>query len=145
MRVVLLRLGSDLIGRIGGPLTFRLVMQPLTAGIIAFRPGWKHGCGGRALYFWSLLTQPDERRRLVQDGWRDIARIFIFSILIDLIYQLIVLHWFCPFEAAAVALFVAVLPYLAIRGSAKSISAVQAPPYDQASVRAKIKMGRDSL
>lgn len=101
MREVLLRLGSDLIGRIGGPLTFRLVMQPLTAGIIAFRPGWKHGCGGRALYFWSLLTQPDERRRLVQDGWRDIARIFIFSILIDLIYQLIVLHWFCPLRSSS--------------------------------------------
>jgi len=122
MREVLLRLGSDLIGRIGGPLTFRLVMQPLTAGIIAFRPGWKHGCGGRALDFWALLAQPDERRRLVQDGWRDIARIFIFSILIDLIYQLIVLHWFYPFEAAAVALFVAVLPYLAIRGSANRLA-----------------------
>jgi Flp pilus assembly protein TadB len=53
---------------------------------------------------------------MVRDGWKSVGRIFILAILIDLVYQLIVLRWFYPGEALVVAVILAFIPYLLVRG-----------------------------
>jgi len=42
--------------------------------------------------------------------------VFVLAIVMDVIYQLIVLRWVYPFELILVAILLAVVPYLLIRG-----------------------------
>jgi len=49
-------------------------------------------------------------------------RILIFALVMDAIYQLIALHWFYPGEALIVALELAFVPYLLIRGPVNRIA-----------------------
>jgi len=113
---------EDLIGRLGGPITFRLILQPSIAVILAIRDGVKDAKAGRTLYFWSLFTHPTERRQLLKDGWNSVGFVFVFSIVIDGLYQFIVFRWFYPGEALTVAIVLAIVPYLQIRGLANGIA-----------------------
>lgn len=113
---------EDLIGRVGGPITFRLILQPSIAVILAIRDGLKDAKAGRPLYFWSLFTHSTERRQLLKDGWKSVSVVFIFAIVIDGVYQFIVFRWFYPGEALAVAIVLAIVPYLQIRGLVNSIA-----------------------
>ena len=110
------RIWHDLGGRVGGPLTFRLIIQPLVAIFLAVRAGLKDGREGNPPYFWSILTDPDHRHELLRNGWKDVARLFVFAVLMDLIYQVIVFRWFYPFETLIVAVVLALVPYLVLRG-----------------------------
>jgi len=113
---------EDLIGRMGGPITFRLILQPSIAVILAIRDGLKDAKAGRPLYFWSLFTRSTERRQLLKDGWKSVGLVFVFAIVIDGVYQFIVCRWFYPGEALTVAIVLAIVPYLQIRGLANSIA-----------------------
>lgn len=121
MRDMLMRALMDVGDRIGGPMTFRIILQPLMAAILAFRAGLKDAQQGRPPYFWTILTDPIQRADLVREGWRSIARVFVLAIVMDVIYQLIVLGWVYPFELILVAILLAVVPYLLIRGPVNRI------------------------
>lgn len=116
MRDMFMRALMDVSDRIGGPMTFRMILQPLMAALLAFRAGLKDAQHGRPPYFWTILTDPSQRADLVREGWRSIARVFVLAIIMDVIYQLIVLRWVYPFELILVAILLAVVPYLLIRG-----------------------------
>ena len=113
---------EDLIGRLGGPITFRLILQPTIAVILAIRDGLKDAKAGRPLYFWSLFTHSTERRQLLKDGWKSVGFVFVFAIVIDGVYQFVVFRWIYPGEALTVAIVLAIVPYLQIRGLANSIA-----------------------
>ena len=113
---------EDLIGRLGGPITFRFILQPATAVILAIRDGLKDARAGRPLYFWSFFTHPTERRQLLTDGWKSAGLVIAFAIVIDGVYQLMVFQWFYPGEALTVAIVLAILPYLLIRGLTNSLT-----------------------
>jgi hypothetical protein len=116
MDEMLTRMWGDLVGRIGGPMSFRLVLQPLVAIVLAIRAGARDAREGRPLYFWTILTNPGDRRALLESGWKAVVRVFILAVLIDGIYQVLVFRWFYPVEALVVAFLLACVPYLAIRG-----------------------------
>lgn len=116
MRDMLMRALMDVADRVGGPMTFRIILQPLMAALLAFRAGFKDAQHGRPPYFWTILTDPSQRADLVREGWRSVARVFVLAIVMDVIYQLIVLGWIYPFELILVAILLAVVPYLLIRG-----------------------------
>ena len=59
---------------------------------------------------------------MIQDGWKHMGRVFILAIIIDAVYQLIVFRWFYPAEALLVALILALVPYLLIRGPVNRIA-----------------------
>ena len=113
---LLTRLGENLIGRVSGPMKFRLILQPLMAVIFAVRDGLNDARSGRPAYFWALFTNADHRRELLRDGWKSVGKIFIVAVAIDLVYQIIALRWFYPGEAILVAALLAFVPYLAFRG-----------------------------
>jgi hypothetical protein len=116
------RLWDDLIGRIGGPMSFRLLLQPATALIFAIRDGMKDARTGQPAYFYSLFTDPVNRASRLREGFRAVSRVFIFAIVIDLIYQFIVLRWFYPLQALIVAFILAFLPYVLFRGPVNRIA-----------------------
>jgi hypothetical protein len=122
MEEMLTRFWENLMSRVGGPMTFRLILQPIMAAIFAVRSGLKDAKEGKPAYFWALFTDSVNRRDLLQDGWKSVGRVFVFAIIIDLAYQWIVLRWFYPGEALLVAAILAFIPYLVIRGPVNRIA-----------------------
>ena len=106
----------DVSDRFGGPMTFRIILQPLMAALLAVLAGLKDAQHGRPPYLWTILTDPGQRADLLREGWKSIARVFFLAIVMDVIYQLIVLKWVYPLELILVAILLAVLPYVLIRG-----------------------------
>jgi len=107
---------DHLIGRVDGPLKFRLVLQPAMAVIFAVRDGLKDAREGKSPYFWAVFTEPERRGELIQQGWRSVAKVFILAALMDLIYQYLVLGWLYPIASLFIAFILAIVPYLLIRG-----------------------------
>jgi len=116
MDELLTRVFENLIGRVGGPLSFRLLLQPAMAILFAIRDGRKDAREGRVPYFWAIFTQPLHRQELLHEGWKAVGKVFVIATVIDLVYQLIALRWIYPGEALLVAFLLACIPYLFIRG-----------------------------
>ena len=125
MEELFTRIWEDLGGRIGGPLSFRLLLQPAIATVLAVRAGLQDAKAGRPAYFWAILTDPAHRREQLADGWKAVAKVFVMAVVIDAIYQVVVLRWIYPFEALLVAFLLACVPYLLIRGPVNRIARTQ--------------------
>lgn len=122
MEDLLSRIFENLIDRVSGPMKFRLILQPLMAIFFAVRSGLKDAKENRPAYFWAMFTNPDNRQEMLRDGWKSVGKVFVMAVVIDLVYQLIVLRWFYPFEALVVAAILAFIPYLVIRGPVNRIA-----------------------
>jgi len=97
-------------------MSFRFIVQPTVAAFFAVRAGWLDGLAGRPAYFWDILKAHSQGRDLVRHAWKDVAKVFVAAIVIDAVYQAIRLRWFYPGEAVIVAVVLAFVPYLMIRG-----------------------------
>lgn len=116
------RVWSDLAARPSGPLHFRFLLQPLMAGILAVRHGIRDARVGRPPYLWAIMTDPAQRRSRFREGLTATARILALALLLDGIYQVIVLHAFYPGEALIVAVLLGLIPYLMLRGPADRLA-----------------------
>ncbi len=110
------RVCSDLIGRAEGPMNFRCIMQPLIATLLAVRAGLRDEREGRPPFLWMFIWLPGERHDLIRRAWRDLSRIFIVAIVIDIGYQWFVFKLIRPGELVITGLVLAVLPYFLVRG-----------------------------
>jgi hypothetical protein len=122
IREFLTRFWDQLIAQPSGPLRFRLILQPVTAIILAILDGLKDTRAGRSLYTWTILTDQARRTDYLREGLKRVSRVIIFALVMDAIYQFIVLRWFYPGEALVTAFVLAVLPYLLIRGPAARLA-----------------------
>ena len=116
------RMWQDFVSRTEGPLHFRFILQPLMATIVAIRHGVSDAKTGRPPYFWTVCFNKQHREDFLKEGIRHVAKILILAIALDAIYQLIEIHWFYPGEAIIVAILLAFIPYLIIRGPANRIA-----------------------
>jgi hypothetical protein len=116
------RIAEDLVARVTGPMKFRLFLQPAMATFFAIRDGLKDARECKPPYFWGLFTDKGEREAMVKNGWKSVGKVFILAIVLDVVYQLIEHRWTVyPGEAALVALILAIVPYLLIRGPVNRI------------------------
>jgi len=122
MEEILSRISENLIGRLHGPLTFRFLLQPAIAIFFAVRAGLRDARENRPPYFWALLYNPEHRREMLRQGWHDVGKVFLIAIVLDVIYQLIVVRWVYPGETLVVAAVLALLPYLLFRGAVTRIA-----------------------
>ena len=113
---VWIRIAENMAARVSGPMKFRLLLQPAVAAFFAVRSGRKDAKAGNPPYFWSLATDPSQRAELIKDGWKSVGKVFIFALILDVVFQLIELHFLYPGEAVAVAFLLAIVPYLVLRG-----------------------------
>lgn len=116
MQDILTRVIEDLIARVGGPLTLRLILQPVVAICFAIRDGRRDARTGQPPYFWAVFSNPDHRRDLLRDGWKSVGKVFVLAMVLDVIYQIIMLRWVYPVETLMVACILAIVPYLLVRG-----------------------------
>jgi hypothetical protein len=107
--------------RLSGPMKFRLILQPAMAIFLAIRSGLKDARDGKPPYFWTMLTQAGERLAMLKDGWKSVGRVFVLAIVMDAIYQFIVQRWVYPGETVVVAVILAIVPYLLVRGPVNRI------------------------
>ena len=69
-----------------------------------------------------MLYKPRERTERLREALNATARIILLGLVMDGIYQVIVLKRFYPAEAVIVALLFAFVPYVIIRGPATRIA-----------------------
>jgi hypothetical protein len=126
---------GHLVGRVDGPLAFRLILQPVVATVLAIRAGLKDVRAGRPAHAWAILTDSVHRRQLLQETWKDVAKVFVAAVVIDLVYEIVVFRWVYPLQSLIVATILAVLPYLLVRGPVNRIVGPLARVYWQAARR----------
>jgi hypothetical protein len=121
---VIHRIWIQILERPVGPLKFRFILQPAMAAVAALRDGRRDARTNRAPYVRTLLLEPAKRIGLANEGLNATAKIIIVGILMDVVYQFLVLKYFHPTEALIVALLLAYLPYVILRGLVTRIALV---------------------
>ncbi len=126
------RLWSDILDRPGGPMTFRFILQPAMAFIAALRDGVMDARLGRRPYIWALLRGVRDSHGRTGRLWEGVvstARILILGIVMDTLYQWVEFKTFYPVQAAVIAVLLAFVPYVVLRGPIERIaSRWVAPP-----------------
>ncbi len=113
---------DDLLGRASGPMHFRLIMQPLMATFFAVRAGLRDAREGQSPFLLTYIQDPNARRRLTKSAWKDVGKVFVIAILLDIVYQIIALRAFHPLQTAIVAFVLAILPYVLVRGPVSRVA-----------------------
>jgi hypothetical protein len=106
---------EDLFGRVDGPMSFRLIIQPIVATFLAIRAGWTGAREGRPIFFWTLARDPAQTRVMLRNLWRIAGKVFLVALVLDSLYQIIVLHWIYPVQALIVATLLALVPCMVVR------------------------------
>jgi hypothetical protein len=115
-------LADNLQDRVSGPMKFRIVLQPIMATLLAIRSGLKDAKSGARPYFWSLLFTPGHRMEMIKDGWKSVGRLFSLAVALDLVYQAIVQSSIRLRAAIFVAIVLAIVPYVLLRGTVTRIA-----------------------
>lgn len=107
---------KEIAERPDGPMAFRFYFQPIMAAIMAFKDGRRDAKHGNLPYFWALFTHPELRGDLIRSGWKSVGKIFILAVVLDLAYSVTVLKGIRPLQTILIALVLAVVPYVLLRG-----------------------------
>jgi hypothetical protein len=96
---------DQMAGRIGGPMTFRFVVQPAVAAFLGIRAGLKDAAA-------------PQRPAGFAGSMKDVGRLWTFAFALDAIYQVFVLRAFYPLQSLLVSVLLALGPYLLARMTA---------------------------
>jgi hypothetical protein len=116
------RIWENLLARPSGPLALRFLLQPAVSTVLAIRDGIKDAREGRSPYFWTVLSNPAERRSRLSEGVKATGKVVVLAVILDAAYQIIKLGTFYPGEAIIVAIVLGFVPYLILRGPVARIA-----------------------
>ena len=113
------RVIENLIDRTEGPMNLRFFLQPTMSLIFAIRAGLKDAKNGTQPYLWRFfISGKGKRSNIAKEGWKDFGKIFVIGLVLDIIYQLVVIYkfkseaYFYPLESVIVAICLAIIPYV---------------------------------
>jgi hypothetical protein len=106
---------GELLGRLHGPLNFRLLVMPTVVTVLAIRAHLKDVRSGKPVFLGAFIRSSTERARLVRSALGDVGKTFVVAVVLDTVYQILVYKSFRPGPAIFVALVCAVLPYVLVR------------------------------
>lgn len=106
--------GIDL--RIDGPMKFRLILQPLMSLIFAYKAGMRAAKAKDKPFVKGIIQDKDRRKEFTSEIWKDVGKLFILALILDIVFQIIVLNTVHPIGAIVTAVFLAIIPYLIFRG-----------------------------
>ena len=115
---VLARTGEMLLGRTTGPLTLRLILQPSMAALFAIRSAYKDTRDGHSEFFLHGLFDHAQRSEMLRAAEKDVGKMFLIAMAIDVVYQIKVFHWVYPLQVVIVAAVLSIVPYVLVRGVA---------------------------
>jgi H+/Cl- antiporter ClcA len=116
------RVWSDIFDRLSGPMTFRLILQPIMALIAAVPDGLRDAREGHTSFFWNSPGDRTLQRGRLWEGLYASGRILLLGLCIDMIYQYRVFDSFYPVEAVLFALLLCVIPYFIWRSLVERIA-----------------------
>jgi hypothetical protein len=116
---------ADLPKRLAGPGKFRFIIQPLIAIIIGARMGFADRRQGRPPYLSGLLFASGQRRELIASAWRSVANLVLMGILLDSIFQWVLLGSSYPGAALVVGPVLIMTPYALARALAHRFASLQ--------------------
>lgn len=116
------RTWAQISARPSGVLRFRFLVQPLMAIIIACLDGIADARTERAPYFWTVISEPNQRVQWLREGFAATAKIFVLAVVLDGVYQVVTFKAFYPGQALVIAVLLAFVPYLLARGPAARIA-----------------------
>ncbi len=111
-----MRIADGMSDRVGGAMKLRLLMQPMMATFLAVRSGLRDAKNGTPPYLWSLLSNPALRVDMLKSGWQSVAKLFCVALVLDLVYQYIEQPVIRLQAAIFIAIILAIVPYLLLRG-----------------------------
>jgi hypothetical protein len=106
---------EDLPKRLTGPGRFRFVLQPLVATVLGIRSGIADARAGRPPYLLGLVTDGEHRRELMRDGLATVANLLLMGILLDSVFQWLILGQSYPGPALIVGPVLITAPYALAR------------------------------
>jgi hypothetical protein len=113
---------ENLLARPNQNLALRFLVQPAVSIALAVRDGIRDARTGRPPYFWTVMSDPAQRSARLREGIAATGKIFLIAIALDVVYQIIELKAFYPTEALIVAVLLAFIPYLIVRGPATRLA-----------------------
>jgi hypothetical protein len=113
---IFIRGWENFLGRTDGPLNFRFILQPLIASFLAIRAGLRDAREGRPAFLWSALTHPESITNLLRGAFKDIGKVLALALVLDIIYQVVVLRGIYLLELLFTGFLLAVVPYVLLRG-----------------------------
>ncbi|MGO9468761.1 MAG: hypothetical protein ACLQIB_50065 [Isosphaeraceae bacterium] len=116
MEEALRRGRENLIGRSDGPMTFRLIVQPAVAVLLAIRAGLHDAREGQPPFLWTVFSNPGRRNELLRQARYDVGTVFIVALVLDSIYQITVHSGIYALELLLTATILALVPYVIVRG-----------------------------
>jgi hypothetical protein len=116
MEEALRRGWENLFGRLDGPMTFRLIIQPAVAMFFAIRAGLRDARNGQPPFLWSVFSNASHRHELLRQAWKDVGTVFIVALVLDSIYQVMVHSGIYTLELLLSATILALVPYALLRG-----------------------------
>jgi hypothetical protein len=107
---------ENFLARPSGSFSFRFILQPTMAALLALRAGIADAREGKQGYLWAILSNPTRRLQLLHEGWRGARTPFLVAIALDSIYQIIEVRFIYPLELLFTATLLALVPYAFLRG-----------------------------
>jgi hypothetical protein len=119
-----IRFFEDIPKRLAGPGRLRFVFQPAMAIFLGWRSGRADARAGRRPFLEGLLLDAEHRTALVRETWEGIAVLLLVGILLDSIFQWMLLGISYPGAALVVGPVLITVPYLAARSAAGRVGRV---------------------
>jgi hypothetical protein len=107
---------EDIPRRLAGPGRFRFVVQPMIATVLGIRSGRADARAGRPPYLSGMFVHHDLRGELVRTGFETVVNLVLTGILLDAIFQRVILGVSHPGAALVVGPVLIVGPYTLARG-----------------------------
>jgi hypothetical protein len=116
---------ADIPKRLAGPGRFRFVMQPVVAILLGIRDGRQDAHAGRPPYLLSLLVGGPDRREQMRSGFRSVVNLLLMGILLDSVFQWVILGASYPGAALVVGPVLITTPYALARALANRVARIR--------------------
>jgi hypothetical protein len=106
---------ENLVDRLGGPMSFRVLMQPAMAIFFAVLAGVKDARQNNPTFLGCAISNPGSWRARMRLSWKDVGTVFIVAVILDAIYQVTVHSGIFALELLITATVLALVPYMVFR------------------------------
>jgi hypothetical protein len=106
---------ANLVGRLSGPMSFRILMQPAMAIFFAIHAGVKDAQHNNPTFLGCAISNPASWRARIRLSWKDVGTVFLVALILDAIYQIVTHSGVYLLELLITATALALAPYMVAR------------------------------